>query len=64
MRIIRPGNRNSKNIKQFSCNNCGCIFEADEDEYATTIDEQILVHKYYCICPECAAIVPWVRVLK
>jgi len=32
MEIIKPG-RINKHTKLFTCDNCGCVFKADEGEY-------------------------------
>jgi len=34
MKIIKPGDmRKAKKVILFICDRCGCMFEADEDEY-------------------------------
>lgn len=33
-RVLKEG-KISKNVRKFRCPNCGCVFEADEDDYAT-----------------------------
>ena len=34
MKIIKEGDLNKlKKIKRFECKECGCIFEADKNEY-------------------------------
>ena len=58
MKIIKQGlpkeevERIAKATKQFTCERCGCIFEADKDEYSIRqcgYNET----EYYCICPNC-----------
>ena len=58
MKIIKQGlpkeevERIAKATKQFTCKRCGCIFEADKDEYSIRqcgYNET----EYYCICPNC-----------
>ena len=51
MKIIKHGVYDPK-IRRFYCQSCGCIFDAEEDEYLREIDcrnETI----YSCICPDC-----------
>ena len=51
MEILEHGNpEESKQTKVFKCGNCGCKFNADEDEYeyAGRYEDY-----YYCECPEC-----------
>ena len=46
MKILVPGvEQNEKFTKIFQCKRCGCIFEADLNEYYTDIIE------YLCNCP-------------
>ena len=56
MNIIRPGNPNKpKDVKMFSCENCGCVFEADNREYAYA-DQLESMHDGIvakCKCPTC-----------
>lgn len=58
MKIIKQGlpkeevERIAKATKQFTCERCGCIFEADKGEYSVRqcgYNET----EYYCICPNC-----------
>ncbi len=48
MRIIRQG---VKTVK-FICPECGCVFEADEDEYKD-IGVVFKAYIYKCKCPCC-----------
>lgn len=58
MNIIKQGKskeeveRMIKATKRFECERCGCIFEANKDEYSCRqcgYNES----EYYCICPNC-----------
>lgn len=52
MKIIQQGDmKKLHNTKRFTCNNCGCIFEADDTEYHT--DQQYNQEYYYIDCPFC-----------
>lgn len=52
MKIIKEGNLNKlKKIKRFECEECGCIFEAEKDEYKW--GSQYNEEYYYCACPCC-----------
>ena len=52
MKIIKEGDlKKLKKIKRFECKECGCIFEAEKDEYKW--DSQYNVTYYYCTCPCC-----------
>ena len=56
MKIIKEGNLDKlKKIKRFECKECGCIFEAEKDEYKW--DSQYNETYYYCACPCCNQIV-------
>ena len=52
MRIIKEGDlKKLKKIKCFECKKCGCIFEAEKDEYKQ--GSQYNEEYYYCACPCC-----------
>lgn len=52
MNILRKGDINKINrIKRFNCKNCGCLFEANKDEYR--VGSQYNEEYYYCKCPFC-----------
>ena len=52
MEIIKHGKKEeSKIIKIFRCSGCGCIIKADNSEYKTEVDGNLVVS--YCRCPEC-----------
>ena len=51
MKIVKHG-RSANRDRRFFCQSCGCIFDAEYDEYSYEIDcrnETI----YSSICPEC-----------
>lgn len=57
MKIIKQGKTEEElkailhKTRRFECDTCGCIFEADLDEYLhkTYLNETL----YYCKCPNC-----------
>lgn len=57
MKILKEGKtkeeleRILKHTECFECKTCGCIFEADDDEYE--YEEDWIYSTYYCICPNC-----------
>lgn len=54
MKIIKFGVTDKK-TKQFICNECGCVFEADKDEYRLA-DQMEAMHdgiEAVCVCPHC-----------
>ena len=52
MKIIKEGDlKKLKKIKRFECKECGCIFEAEKDEYKW--GNQYNETYYYCACPCC-----------
>ncbi len=57
MKIIKQGKTKEElkailnATKRFECKTCGCIFEADWDEY--THSSQYNETYYYCKCPNC-----------
>lgn len=53
MEIIKQGDTQKlKRIKRFICSNCGCIFDADKNEYS--IGTQYNETYYFCKCPFCS----------
>ena len=38
-------------VKVFICSHCECKFKANESEYKTEADENLVVH--WCKCPDC-----------
>ena len=57
MKIIKQGisgdelNRKLKQTRRFECRTCGCVFEADKDEYE--IETEYIYTTCYCACPNC-----------
>ena len=53
MKIIKSGDR--KKPRRFTCGMCGCVFEAEKEEYNTTYTNGRgeLITKYSAKCPEC-----------
>lgn len=54
MKIISHGKPISI-TRRFVCNKCGCIFEANENEY--TYIMCMNQDNYYCKCPDCGTVV-------
>ena len=40
-------------IKRFKCSKCGCVFEADPEDYVRRFDYYEGEAYYYSGCPEC-----------
>ena len=56
MKIIKEGDlKFLQKVKTFTCHNCGCIFEANKNEYKMGM--QYNEEYYYCICQFCNATV-------
>lgn len=54
MKIIKNGNLDKlKNILTFTCNNCGCVFEADNTEYKQGYDWYNDTAWFIINCPCC-----------
>jgi Zn finger protein HypA/HybF involved in hydrogenase expression len=57
MKIIKEGKTKEelekilKNTKRFKCKTCGCIFEANDNEYI--YEEDYIYATCYCKCPNC-----------
>lgn len=53
MKIIQHGRPNPElsTIKRFKCGFCGCVFEADEGEYAVCQHYNDICRQ--CKCPDC-----------
>ena len=51
LQILQTGNASSQKSKRFECENCGCIWLADKDEYE--IDWSRYSLPAYCACPCC-----------
>lgn len=54
MQILKDGVKPDTR-KQFRCDNCGCVWIADKNEYMTRIGEYQSV-EYPCPCPCCGEI--------
>ena len=56
MKIIKDGNID-RETKRFTCKKCGCVFEADKDEYrlVTSTAHQYDGIEAVCDCPCCDA---------
>lgn len=48
-KIVQHGHNPKKVIRRFVCRNCGCMFDADSDDYFVSR------HSNVCesVCPEC-----------
>jgi len=56
MKIIKQGDLDkAKDIVQFECRRCGCVFKAEKGEwaYAPQIAQQRGEATYVCTCPCC-----------
>ena len=54
MKIIKEGKTPDLADVQFTCEHCGCIFEATNEEYM--LDEVWIgryLYRYLCNCPTC-----------
>ena len=52
MKILEHGDPRKINpVIRFKCNNCGCMFEANREEYSKKV--LLGVNLYFCDCPEC-----------
>lgn len=53
MKIIQHGRPETvlSSVKRFKCDSCGCVFEAEKDEYITGSQYNNIF--YQCKCPEC-----------
>lgn len=52
MKIIKNGDKSKvKNELRFKCNNCGCIFISDKEEYDVKFHNN--ENYYSAVCPEC-----------
>jgi len=53
MKILIPGFKvKTKGINTFQCLTCGCVFEADKDDYFE-LEMQYNKIFYLCNCPMC-----------
>ena len=51
-KIIKPGKK-PETTKRFTCSHCGCVFEADEDDYELEFDSLNGCYCYVADCPTC-----------
>lgn len=61
MKIIKHGRPETvlNTVKRFKCGSCGCVFEADKEEY--TSGTQYNEIYFQCKCPECGKFANEVR---
>ena len=54
MKIIKHGTQKN-NTRKFVCNSCGCVFEAENNEYEVDFSQtcEEFITTYYTFCPEC-----------
>lgn len=55
MKIVRMG-KTEPTTKRITCEYCGCIFEAEREEYNITSQLGVMhdgLQAYNCICPCC-----------
>ncbi len=63
MNIIKNGDpERLKKIKRFSCDACGCVFEAEKGEYES--DMQYNETYFQCKCPCCGKTAQYVKMRK
>lgn len=59
MKIIKQGKTEEElkailnETKRFECRTCGCIFDANKDEYEHSLSNQYEDIYYFCKCPNC-----------
>lgn len=60
MEIIKEGDISRlKHTRRFECDDCGCIFKADNTEYVCC-GSQYNISYYKCDCPTCGkAVLYW-----
>ena len=55
-KIQKPGKKEKQSsVRHFRCNNCGCEFTADTNDYYIKIDENGWI--VWCECPHCNDVV-------
>ena len=52
IKIIKPGKK-PDTTERFECSYCGCMFEADEDDYEFEFDSLNGCYCYAADCPTC-----------
>nr|DAF94510.1 MAG TPA: Transcription initiation factor IIE, alpha FINGER, Transcription [Siphoviridae sp. ctTDf8] len=50
IKIIKPGKK-PDTMRRFECTNCGCVFTADEADYA--VFDNYTTTDYKATCPTC-----------
>ena len=59
MKILKQGKskeevaRIIKQVRQFECSTCGCVFEADNTEYKYQFCQREAEEWWECECPNC-----------
>lgn len=59
MKILKQGkskeeiDRTIKQVRQFECSTCGCVFEADKTEYKHQFYQRDDEEWWECKCPNC-----------
>lgn len=66
VRIVKHGSYN-REIRRFTCDHCGCVFEMDKLKYSKSVSRNVrIVGKfllfddktvYLALCPECGGLV-------
>lgn len=51
IKIIKPGKK-PDTTRRFTCDHCGCVFDADLDDYETVTGQDNWLD-YRAICPAC-----------
>ena len=52
IKIIKPGKK-PDTTKRFTCSHCGCVFEADVDDYEVVYESLDGCYCYAADCPTC-----------
>jgi Zn finger protein HypA/HybF involved in hydrogenase expression len=67
MKIIKQGKTKEElkaifnETKRFECRTCGCVFEANKDEYE--YEDDYIYSAHYCKCPNCGQRVREVKMM-
>lgn len=56
IKIIKPGKK-PDTTERFTCEHCGCVFEADRHDYEETFDRREDCYCYAVDCPTCGCTV-------
>lgn len=58
IKIVKPGKiPDLKKKRRFVCDYCGCVFDADPDDYAEEYDPGHQQYDRFTHCPTCSRIV-------